>query len=931
MRFAPAVVIGLTALTVAGLPSPLAGQQAACPVVASPAGTTFGADASALPVDRIADLLALAPGVSSLNHGELSIRGGSRSGIGFYLDGVPVIPGRRDSVSPVAGGSYFGDPGVGLAVGTNGFSTLRLSPSLTSPELGNAVAGVIEVETTPCAPTNEPRPVSLRAGLASDAMFGAERGLGFNRATLNGDGQVGRFRFGIAALVEGQRSARLGLEQNVSPVYLADGIDTTLSYNDGTADRSVDVLRFRPAPGIRIPGSATSSYALSGHLTYFLGSGHRLQLTALGSQRQNRSFDYQALYNPRQAFADRVWSQVVTGSWFGQLKESGPVTLSAEGHLSLQWDNRTSGPLSASGERASRDPSTGLLLAPVDFRFDQSSFPVDDELIGNFQRNSGRRSPYDLDNTTQYQLVDEFRNNAYGLQGWSEGGGPIGVLTLSRERRVVGKGVLTAQLGERHRLRAGVEATRYHLDFYSSQLTSQATADAYRETPSLLALFGEYQLHYDEVTVNAGARLDRFSSGASRPGFPRISSMPGFDPANPTSGFIADESHSRLSPRISGVFQASPRTRVFGGYTALAQVPDFADLYRGINTDLSTTTQAQQYGTDLGFEHSAIIEIGGDYALDSSTSVGGSLWSRSDRDVIGSSLSSEFDPFTASQVDLFRLRNRGRARSTGADLRVVRTLGAQGRAWLSYGFVSADSLVKAATRDHNVAAAVLYQSGESRWLGGALRQVGVYGAVRVATGTRYTRCLGELAEEADVLSDNIFCHFYEGTVNSTRLPALKLVDLRVTRSFDLGATSLTLFADARNLLNARNVLRVFTQSGTTRNPLEIPQVREGALTGFANEAAANGARLGDGTIDLSFGNATDPRAACGAWSGGSGASAPPNCVYLINAEERFGNGDHLFTVAEQSRAADAYYYVGRGEQNFTGPGRRVRLGMELRF
>jgi hypothetical protein len=49
-----------------------------------------------------------------------------------------------------------------------------------------------------------------------------------------------------------------------------------------------------------------------------------------------------------------------------------------------------------------------------------------------------------------------------------------------------------------------------------------------------------------------------------------------------------------------------------------------------------------------------------------------------------------------------------------------------------------------------------------------------------------------------------------------------------------------------------------------------------------------------------------------------GLGAPPNCVYLIRAEERFGNGDHVFTLAEQTRAVAALYQVSRGLQAFTG-------------
>jgi hypothetical protein len=912
----------------ATLALPVAAQSTSCALTSDrPSRSTFGRDAANLPVDRVADLLALLPGVSAQTRGELNVRAAGEGANTVYLDGVPVVPGRRNHLSPSLGGSYAGEVGAGLALGTNGFSELRLGSNATRAETGNAVGGIIELRTTPCDDASRRW---VQAGVASDAWLGADNGIGLNRLTLNGEATAGRLQFGIAGFAEGQRTTLLGLDQNASPIYLLDGVDTTVAYNDGTTDRSVEISRFRPSDGIRIPTSASTIYSLSGHLGYQIGSAHRLQLTALTSQRQNRAFDYQNLYNSRQAFADRSWSQVVTGGWFGRLAEREGLRLSAEAQLSLQWDHETNGPLGAAGERDTRDPSSGLMLSPLDFRFDRSNFAVDDALIDNFRTNSGRRSPYDLDNTSQYQPVDEFRNNAYGLLGWSESGGPVGQLTLYDERRVIGKGAVTAEFGVRHRLRAGIETTRYKVDFYSSALTSQSGADAYRESPRLTSGFADYDLTLGEAELHAGVRLDHFSSGASRPDFPRISSAPGFDPTNPTAGFIADKSHSQLSPRVSGEFQASPRARLFAGVSAVAQAPDFTDLFQGINTDLAVTSSAQVYGTDLGFVHGTVMEAGATYQLDSNLTVGGALWTRRDRDIVVTRLRSETDPLVGSPQDIRRLVNSGSARATGIDLQVSRTFGARGRAWLSYSYVSADSLVRGGLRNHNAAAAVLYQTGDLRALGGALRDVGVYGVARVASGTAYTRCGGGLVEESAVVSDTVRCDIYVGTFNSARTPTIYNLDLRLTRSVELGSASLVIFGDIRNLLNTRNVLRVFAQSGRTVNPLDKARFRGGALENYANEGAENGVRGTDGTLDLTFGGAPDPRAACGLWTAG-GVTRVPNCIYLIEAEERFGDGDHRFTTAEQTRAFDAYYQTAKGEQNFTAPGRRVRLGLEVHF
>ncbi|HWA15872.1 MAG TPA: hypothetical protein VG817_05535, partial [Gemmatimonadales bacterium] len=221
-------------------------------------------------------------------------------------------------------------------------------------------------------------------------------------------------------------------------------------------------------------------------------------------------------------------------------------------------------------------------------------------------------------------------------------------------------------------------------------------------------------------------------------------------------------------------------------------------------------------------------------------------------------------------------------------------------------------------------------TGSLRTLGGALKHLGIYAVARVASGTAYTRCGGGLVEESAVVSDTVRCDIYVGNFNSARTPTIYNLDLRLTRSVDLGRAGVVLFGDVRNLLNIRNVVRVFAQNGQTHNPLDVERFRGGALANFANEGDENGVRGGDGTLDLTFGGATDPRAACGNWTSG-GTGRAPNCAYLIAAEERFGNGDHRFTVAEQSRAFDAYYQTAKGEPNFTGPGRRVRLGVEVHF
>ena len=87
--------------------------------------------------------------------------------------------------------------------------------------------------------------------------------------------------------------------------------------------------------------------------------------------------------------------------------------------------------------------------------------------------------------------------------------------------------------------------------------------------------------------------------------------------------------------------------------------------------------------------------------------------------------------------------------------------------------------------------------------------------------------------------------------------------------------------------------------------------------------------LPDGAVDLRFFGLV--ASGCDAWRTASGRPAAPDCVYLIRAEERYGDGDHIFTVAEQRRASDAFYAFDRGAYNFLGDPRRLRLGVEVTF
>jgi hypothetical protein len=112
---------------------------------------------------------------------------------------------------------------------------------------------------------------------------------------------------------------------------------------------------------------------------------------------------------------------------------------------------------------------------------------------------------------------------------------------------------------------------------------------------------------------------------------------------------------------------------------------------------------------------------------------------------------------------------------------------------------------------------------------------------------------------------------------------------------------------------------LFAETGTTTNDSYRRRIERGELLGLAYEAQANNALLPDGSVDLR---------ACAGWTGYAG---PVNCVALRRVERRFGDGDAIYSPAEQQKVMDTYYTSVLGAWRFFGPGRTARLGMELRF
>ncbi|MFL5534926.1 MAG: TonB-dependent receptor domain-containing protein, partial [Gemmatimonadales bacterium] len=681
-----------------------------------------------LPVDRLNGVLQLQPGVvaASPNGNTLSIRGGRTEEHVTYVDGVPVTPGYR-------GGGRVSSAGTEINVGTNALEEASVTTGSSSAEFGNAQSGVISIQTR-TGGTN----FTGNLAYETDEPFGVNHSLGLNRVTGSLGGPIMRnLTFFVSGALEGQSTVESGMDSQKYPLFVQAGIDTTVAVptalGDPTADTTmVPVYNYAVSrgecsdfenstnpgiasnygvdcQGVRVPSSSRSTYQFSGKLNYSFGTGSRLAFTALTSQFQGRTFrenldlpgrflTYGSLYNPGNLPAFRNYSNVFTLNWTQNLSRSTERALALETYLSYQQDRTLGGPMTREAELGSRDPFGGFMLAPIDFLFNFDNFPLDDQLLQNFRTNTSgtRRSPLDVENLAQYAIVDEWRNNAYGLYNrdefasvlFPESGGPAGSerftnrQVMYRENRLIGKANLDWQLDRYNRLKLGGEYTHYDIDSYSFQLESQAFSDFYMEQPIRYNLFAEDRLDLGDVVVVGGLRYDFYDTRARRwNNFPRISTNPLYDPNNPDAFFTndslfpKDQSHNYLSPHIQVSFPVTERTNFRLSYSHQVQAPDFGVILQGINTDIATTNTNNFYGSDLDFGRTITFEFGVRHAFSDDMVLDLAAYNRDNLSNAAGRLVSRFDPLRGNNQNIRIMTNADFGNTRGVDLRLDRRFG----------------------------------------------------------------------------------------------------------------------------------------------------------------------------------------------------------------------------------------------------------------
>jgi hypothetical protein len=736
--------------------------------------------------------------------------------------------------------------------------------------------------------------------------------------------------------------------------------------------------------GVQSPYTPRGSYRVSGKLNYTYGTGSRFSLTGIRNQTNTRLTTIRPFNNfftlaPGLNVANSTRNQAYIFNWTQNLSKSADRALALEVYGSYQEDKVVIGQLTAESELSTRDAFGGFLaLKNLDFLYDFDNFPINEARVRAWRTNDptvGAQTP--LDFTKNYQSSTVYRMNPYGLSATQAAGvyatsGLTSVrnvqMVLSRERRYIGRANLDWQLDRYNRVKLGGEYTLYKLQFYQRGATTQdiCFCNIWVESPIRYNGFIQDRLDLGDVIIDGGVRYDYYDSRAAH----QFYSDSGYQFPTIYSTNLAtpkrDESHSYVSPHIQVSFPVTDRTNFRLSYAHQVQAPDWGLVLGGLNTDLDKTNTNQLWGTDLDFAKTVTFEFGIRHSFSDDMVLDIAAYNKDKLADASARIFKVFDPIANTNNDLRYYVNADFGTIRGVDIRLDRRFGQLFNGTLAYTFQNAQNtgtdpnsyvsyfanipnpdpnnpngpppqaiLPTTDSRPHNLAGAAAltfpdnWKSGST--VGSILENVGLFATFRLASGTAYTRCPSDPnnpRQNLFVFSPNLCDEGDLGgnEVNRSRLPMFKQFDLKLSKSFGFGSRNLTLYADVRNVFNFRNVLQVFTLTGTPENDAAFNRVTfVDDSADLALEALLNGA-YDAGTGEISLTNA-----ACATWLDTGNRPAGPNCWSLIRAEQRFGNGDRTFTVAEQRAASRAQFDLQNGLHNFIGAPRRVRLGIEFNF
>ncbi|UCD64633.1 MAG: TonB-dependent receptor [Candidatus Zixiibacteriota bacterium] len=388
---------------------------------------------------------------------------------------------------------------------------------------------------------------------------------------------------------------------------------------------------------------------------------------------------------------------------------------------------------------------------------------------------------------------------------------------------------LISQLGSSNELKAGWEYRKYRVEWDFKQFyNTRPYGENYSSQPDYMSLFLQDKLEYDYFVINMGLRYDYRNADVSYTAWTVNEDGDGVPYRKDA------DSRWELSPRFGVSYPISEKSVMHLNYGVYYQVPRFTYLYTNMDGDISSGYPIVG-NPDLQPEQTTSYEIGLDHLVGESFRFDITAYYKDIKDLVTTRSSFKV---AGNSVTFFVNDDYGSAKGLDISLEKLASGGFVSGS-VSYGYMIAKGVGSWAlepyytyltsTEDtlapvneypldfdqrHTVTAVVDFRVPHDRKLevagvavpgGWGLNVVGHYGS-----GLPYTL--------TDVDGNRL------GERNEGRLPAYYTVDMRFNKDFRFarGQYVLSLFVEADNVFDRRNIIDVYSLTGRPDYDGSIP-------------------------------------------------------------------------------------------------------------
>lgn len=386
---------------------------------------------------------------------------------------------------------------------------------------------------------------------------------------------------------------------------------------------------------------------------------------------------------------------------------------------------------------------------------------------------------------------------------------------------------VTSQIHRHHLIKIGGEYKRFHILFDEQQhpYLTNPYIEYYDEHPVEASFFLQDLMEFERIIVRAGVRWDYANSGGGM----------WSDPADPTAKFTIGRSKYQISPRLGISYPITDKSYFHFSYGHFFQIPEYRNLYTATSRDPAIlerrlATPRPLYGNPhLDAQRTVAYEIGIKQQIGDVWAVELTAWSRENSGEAGTVQIVGFDPQRIGLYSYYVFLNHDYGSARGIDVTLEKRFShycqftlnytysvAKGNKYFSWaGYWDEDTEENKPKKEYlepwdkphvlDIYGLVNFPKDFGPSIGGVkpLEDFTLNFVVRLHSGYPYTPSVGGQPLEP----------------NSGRRPWTFTIDMVVRKDITLFKNlKAGLFAEIHNLLDRKNPLYVYSETGSPTDP-----------------------------------------------------------------------------------------------------------------